>query len=263
MHVTNSLALDLGRRALASMAGLRRTLLDSILPPRCLACTEATETPQGLCAACWRDTAFVAGTACVKCGLPMPGDSGLEDICESCLRHPPAWDEGAAAMLYSGAGRRMVLQLKHGDRLDMVPRLAAWMAAAGAGPLGRADMIAPVPLHWRRLIRRRYNQSAELARRLGKQADRPIVTDLLVRQRMTVPQDGMHRAARAANQQGAFIVNPRHAGRITGKAIMLVDDVLTSGATLSSCADTLRMAGAARIDVLVLARVAFADSLHI
>ncbi len=245
------------------MAGFRTAVVDTIFPPRCIACTEATETPQGLCAACWRDTAFIAGTACVKCGVPMMGESGPEDVCESCLRHPPAWDSGAAAMLYSGAGRRMVLQLKHGDRLDTVPRLAAWMAGAGSDLVARADVIAPVPLHWRRLIRRRYNQSAELGRALGRISGRPMVADLLVRRRMTTPQEGMTRTARAANQEGAFGVNPRHAGRVAGRSVLLIDDVLTSGATLSNCADTLRAAGAARIDVLVLARVAFTDSLHI
>jgi len=238
-------------------------MVDTVYPPRCLACTEATETPRGLCGACWRDTAFIAGTACVKCGVPLIGEAGPEDVCESCLRHPPGWDSGAAALLYDGAGRRMVLQLKHGDRLDMVPPLAAWMAAAGAEQLRRADIIAPVPLHWRRLIRRRYNQSAEIARRLSRLSGKPAVVDLLTRRRMTVPQEGMNRAARAANQADAFALSPRRAAAVKGRAVLLIDDVLTSGATLSNCAEPLRKAGAARIDVLVLARVAFADSLHI
>jgi ComF family protein len=261
--LSSGLASNLGRRALASIAGFRAAVLDTVYPPRCLACTEATETARGLCGACWRDTAFIAGTACVKCGVPMMGEAGAEDICDSCLRHPPAWDSGAAAMLYSGAGRRMVLQLKHGDRLDMVPPLAAWMATAGAAQLQRADLIAPVPLHWRRLIRRRYNQSAELARRLARLSGKPAVVDLLTRRRPTIPQEGMNRASRAANQEGAFAVNRRHIGRLSGGSVLLIDDVLTSGATLSNCAETLRKAGAARIDVLVLARVALDDSLHI
>jgi ComF family protein len=253
MHAIGSLSYRLGLRA----------LVVTIYPPRCLACTEATETPRGLCAAFWRDTAFIAGTACVKCGLPLIGEAGAEDVCESCLRHPPAWDRGAAVFLYDGAGRRMVLQLKHADRLDMVPPLAGWMATTGAALIAGADIIAPVPLHWRRLIRRRYNQSAELARRLSRITGKPALADLLVRDRQTSPQEGMNRAARAANQEGAFAVRPRHAARVAGRSVLLIDDVLTSGATLSNCAETLRAAGAARIDVLVLARVAFAESLHI
>jgi ComF family protein len=263
VHETDLPSSDLLGRALASIVGLRTAVVDTIYPPRCLACTEATETPQGLCAACWREMAFISGTACVKCGLPMLGEPGPEDICDGCLRHPPAWDRGAAVFLYEGTGRRLVLLLKHGDRLDMVPRLAAWMGTAGARVLADADLIAPVPLHWRRLVHRRYNQSAELVRRLARVSGRPAVVDLLRRRRMTIPQEGMDRAARAANQAQAFDLTPRQAARVRGARVVLVDDVMTSGATLSSCAEALRAAGAARIDVLVLARVAFAESLHI
>jgi ComF family protein len=192
--------------------------------------------------------------------VPLLGEGGAEDICESCRRHPPAWDRGAAALIYGGAARKMVLALKHGDRLDMVGPLAGWMARTGRHLVAEADMIAPVPLHWRRLASRRYNQSAELARRIGRLSGRPVVVDLLVRQRATTPQHG-GRTARAANQSGAFGVNLRHASELSGKRVLLVDDVLTSGATLSACADCLRGAGAAGIDVLALARVAFEDSL--
>jgi ComF family protein len=245
------------------LQSLRTALIDALFPPRCLACPEPTEAPHGLCAACWRDTHFVAGTACPKCGLPLLGEAGPEDLCDGCQRHPPAWDRGAAAVLYQDAGRKVVLALKHGDRLDMVPPLAGWMAAAGRGLLAEAELIAPVPLHWRRLLRRRYNQSAELARRLARLSGRPAALDLLVRRRATTPQQGMDRAGRAANQAGAFAVNPRRAAALAGRRVLLIDDVLTSGATLSACADTLRAGGAGGVDVLVLARVAFADSLHI
>lgn len=239
---------------------LRTLVIDTIFPPRCLACPAQTDAAHGLCPACWADTHFIAGTTCTKCGVPLLGDAGAEDICESCRRHPPAWDGGAAPLIYGGAARRMVLALKHGDRLDMVGPLAGWMARAGRDLLAEADMIAPVPLHWRRLVRRRYNQSAELARRIGRLSGRPVVVDLLLRQRATAPQDG-GRCARAANQAGAFGVNPRHVSGLHGKRVLVVDDVLTSGATLSACADCLRGAGAARVDVLALARVAFEDSL--
>lgn len=239
---------------------LKSTLIDALYPPRCLACAAATDQPMGLCPACWRDTHFIAGTTCRKCGVPLLGDSGVEDVCETCTRHPPAWDRGAAALLYSGAGRRVVLALKHGDRLDMVRPLAAWMAAAGAPLIAEADLIAPVPLHWRRLLLRRYNQSAELARRLSVLTGRPACADLLVRRRATTPQGG-NRAARAANQAGAVAVTPRHHARVSGRRILVIDDVMTTGATLSGCADALRAAGATGVDVLVLARVAFEDSL--
>jgi ComF family protein len=251
----------------AILRTLKTALVDTVYPPRCLACPAPTDAPHGLCAACWRDTHFIAGSACSRCGLPLIGEADAADpetgLCESCIRQPPAWDRGAAAVLYAGAGRRVVLALKHGDRLDMVGALAGWMARAGAPLLAEAELVAPVPLHWRRLIRRRYNQSAELARRLARDAGRPLAVDLLTRTRATTPQEGMNRAARRANQAEAFRVAARQRARIEGRRVLLIDDVLTSGATLSACADACRAAGAARIDVLVLARVAFADELAI
>jgi predicted amidophosphoribosyltransferase len=245
---------------MAMLRMLTATLVDAIYPPRCLACAEATDAPQGLCPSCWRDTHFIAGPTCGKCGVPLIGAEGGADACESCTRHPPAWDRGAAALVYAGAGRRMVLGLKHGDRLDMVKPLAGWMAAAGRQLLAEADLIAPVPLHWTRLFRRRYNQSAELGRALARRAERRFVPDLLTRRRATPPQEG-RREARAANQAGAFLLTRRHAGAVAGRRVLLVDDVMTSGATLSGCAEVVRVAGAAGVDVLTLARVAFEDSL--
>jgi predicted amidophosphoribosyltransferase len=247
------------RRPAAILLALRRGLVDAVYPPRCLTCTEATEAPHGLCPACWRDTHFITGAACWKCGTPMPGEAEAGDLCDGCLRHPPGWDRGRAAIAYTGAGRKAVLALKHGDRLDLAGPLAAWMVAAGGPLLAEADLVAPVPLHWRRLIRRRYNQSAELARRIAAAAGRPAVVDLLRRSRMTTPQERMDRDARHANQSGAIAVTPRRAGRVAGAHVLLIDDVITSGATLSACAEACRAAGAARVDVLALARVAFGE----
>jgi predicted amidophosphoribosyltransferase len=241
------------------LQALTASLIDAVYPPRCLACAAATERAHGLCPACWRDTHFIAGPVCGRCGVPLIGAEEA-DACESCTRHPPAWDRGAAALIYAGAGRRMVLGLKHGDRLDLVRPLAGWMAAAGRGLLADAELVAPVPLHWTRLVRRRYNQSAELGRALARAAGRRFVPDLLTRRRATAPQDG-GREARAANQAGAFTLTRRHMGVVAGRRVLVVDDVMTSGATLSGCAEVLKAGGAAAVDVLALARVAFEDSL--
>ena len=146
----------------------------------------------------------------------------------------------------------MVLGLKHGDRLDMGKPLAEWMARPGAHLLSRANVIVPVPLHWRRLLKRRFNQSAELARHLAEISGTQVIPDLLLRNKPTPSQDGLSRAERYQNQRGVFSVNKRYP---LAKNVLLVDDVMTTGATLSACADTLRAAGAERIDALVLARV--------
>lgn len=239
---------------------LTTSLLDTIYPPRCLACTEATDAPNGLCPACWRDCHFIVDSACSKCGVPLIGDADDDEICENCRRHPPTWDQGAAAMLYRGAGRRMVLALKHGDRLDTVGPLAMWMARSGSDILAATDVISPVPLHWRRQLKRRYNQSAELVRRIALISGVHAEPQLLVRQRYTIPQEKMDRVARTQNQSGAFAVHARTGRELSGKTVTLVDDVLTSGATLSACADVLKGAGASKVNVLVLCRVAFGES---
>ncbi len=244
-------------RSKALVARAAHAMLETVYPPRCLACMDFTDSPHGLCAECWRETHFIAGAACAKCGVPLVGDASDTEICESCLRHPPAWQRGAAALVYRGAARRMVLGLKHSDRVDMAQPLARWMAKAGERVIAESDLIAPVPLHWRRLLKRRYNQSAELARALARLSGKPAVPDLLLRQRATIAQRQMSRAERAANQSGAITANPRHAVTLRGRSVLVIDDVLTSGATLGTCTEALLGAGAAHVNVLALCRVAF------
>lgn len=243
------------------VAGLARRLADLLYPPRCLACREPTETPHGLCAACWRETGFAAGAVCDACGAPL-ADSGLagaRPLCGDCRARPPGWDRGRAALLYEGTGRRLVLLLKHGDRPDLARPLAGLMAAAGRDLLGPGTLLVPVPLHWRRLVRRRYNQSAEIARALADRTGLGWAPELLRRVRPTPSQEGRGREARQANVAGAFAVPPGRSGRVRGARLLLVDDVLTTGATLSAAAAALRAAGAARVDVLVAARAGRAD----
>ncbi len=247
----------------AMLDAVKTAVINTIYPPRCIACAGQTDAAHGLCATCWRETHFISGPACLKCGVPLVGDGGAGDCCETCATTPPSWDRGAAAVLYRGSARSVILGLKHGDRLDMVRPLAGWLRTAGAELLEAADLIAPVPLHWRRLLKRRYNQSAELARHLGALSHRRTVPDLLTRRRFTTPQEHMGPEERRKNQAGAFEVTRRHRALVTGKSIVLIDDVLTTGATLSSCADALREAGVIRVDVLALARVAMDEQVSI
>lgn len=226
-----------------------------IFPPQCLSCGEPVQDDGGLCGPCWRDTPFILGLCCDLCGTPLPGASDVAVTCDDCRARDRPWARGRAVMLYRDGGRRLVLGLKHADRLDLAPSMAGWMAAR-AGPLVHADtLVAPVPAHWWRLFRRRYNQAAVLSLGFAARIDRPVCPDLLVRHRATRVQDGMDPDARYANLADAITVMPRHRALVTGRRVLLVDDVMTSGATLDACARACLAAGAAEISVMVLARV--------
>lgn len=231
--------------------------LHLIYPPQCLTCSELVTTDFGLCGSCWRDTPFITGLVCDKCGVPLPGsDTGQVVHCDDCLAVARPWSRGRAALLYGDNGRAIVLALKHGDRMDLAHPAAKWLLKA-AQPLLEPDMIvAPIPLFWTRLFKRRYNQSAVLSTAVARLAKLDHSPDLLCRTRETNSQEGRSRDGRFANMQGAIGLHPGRAKRAAGRHVLLVDDVMTSGATLAAGADACLAGGASQVSVLVLARVA-------
>jgi predicted amidophosphoribosyltransferase len=234
-----------------------QALLHMVYPPQCMTCDARVTTDFGLCADCWRDTPFITGLTCSKCGTPLPGDdNALEVLCDDCLTIARPWGQGRAALLYRDNARKLVLALKHGDRIDLARPTAQWMARAAAPMLVTGMVVAPVPLHWLRLVKRRYNQAALLSSGVAKLAGLTHCPDLLQRRRSTGSQDGLTRDGRFANMAEALTVHPRRHHRVEGRHILLVDDVMTSGATLAAAAEACIAAGACGISVLVMARVA-------
>lgn len=244
--------------AASQLQGLTRAAsraLDILFPPRCLKCGEELEATGALCAACWPKIRFIGAPHCACCGLPFPYDVGAGALCGVCAQHPPDFDRARSVFVYDDESRDLVLRFKHADATDAAPGYGKWLARAGTELLGDADLLIPVPLHRHRLFARRYNQAALLVHALAQVSGRTAAPDALIRAKKTRPHIDMGRSARLRNVAGAFAVHPRWAMALVGAHVVLVDDVFTTGATVSSCARVLRAAGAARVDVLTLARV--------
>ncbi|MBT6119732.1 MAG: ComF family protein [Rhodospirillaceae bacterium] len=232
-------------------------VLDALLPARCLACPEPVGAPGALCPACWSALAFIAPPLCACCGVPFEfeGQTAHGVLCGACVARAPVFARARSALRYGDGSRSLILRFKHGDRTHAAPAFGRWLARAGAELLADADVILPVPLHWTRLFARRYNQAALLAQALGRESGCPVLVDGLERRRRTPSQARLGRAGRARNVRGAFAVPAARRARIEGRRVLLVDDVLTTGATMEACARSLLSAGATAVDALTLARV--------
>lgn len=231
------------------------SILDLLLPPRCPSCRAIVPQNGGFCAACWNDLHFITAPLCARCGVPFPYDVGEAALCGTCAAEAPGYDSARAALVYNDASAGLVLGLKYGDRTQLSQIMAAMMARAAPESLAQANLIVPVPLHARRLRRRFFNQAALIAAALGKIATLPVRVDALERTRDTPPSRGMSRSARFDNVRGAIRISPRAKSSVCGRHILLVDDVMTTGATVDACTRQLKRAGAARVDIVTFARV--------
>lgn len=232
-----------------------QSIIQAIYPSQCVACDTPTEEDFGLCGSCWRETHFIGGTICDKCGTPLAGDDPDEVLfCDDCMTIARPWDQGRAVFGYSDVGRKLVLSLKHGDRTDLSIPISRWLYRAATPLLTKDTVLVPVPLHWTRLLRRRYNQAAILARSFAQLSGHKAVPDALLRPRKTAPLKGHTRNARFAAMSDAILPNPRLKPLLIGKPVLIIDDVMTSGATLAAATEACISAGAAKVNVLTLAR---------
>ncbi len=231
-------------------------LLDAILPHRCLGCAVMIDGEASLCADCWRRLTLIGPPICRLCGYPLPQVVAEAPLCGVCAAEPPLFDRARAAVRYDDGSRGMILRFKHADRTDIAQTFGRLMASAGQELLSDADLITPVPLHRWRLLQRGYNQSAMLAHALHRMTAIPVVPDLIQRTMATRSQQGLSGAQRLRNiSSRAFRLHPWHRSKVAGKNILLIDDVMTTGATMAACTRILRAGGARSINVLALARV--------
>ena len=244
------------------MNQILQTALGVIYPPQCAVCAAHVSTPFGLCAKCLPDMPFIADVSCQCCGAPVATSGDETDVtCEDCHVLDRPWVEGRSALVYKGLARRLVLALKHGDRMDLARAAGPWLARC-ATPMMRDDtVLVPVPLHRWRLFERRYNQAGLLVQALARElncANRVCLT-VLERPEATPATDRNSRDARFSMMQGAIVPSATHAGRLEGRSVLIVDDVMTSGATFAAATEAAYAAGASEVRVLSLARAIRGD----
>lgn len=239
--------------------GFLHKMLDLLLPPRCLGTGDIVDRQGMITPAFWSQLTFIDAPYCKTCGLPFPFATPDGTLCAACIEEEPVFDAARAAVVYCDASRQLILDFKYGDRLHAADTFLPWLSRAGGEMLTETDLVIPVPLHRKRLWQRRFNQSALLAQKLARSCGKVYMPGGLVRKRHTIPQKGLSRKERHQNVKNAFSVPPSAEAALAGKAVMIVDDVFTSGATLNECARILKKNGADRVFVLTVARVTRED----
>lgn len=233
------------------LKGVLRPLVDYALPPRCPGCGMIVAADDSFCLDCWSGMDFLAEPCCARCGLPFEHEMGEGSLCGTCIADPPPFDSARAVLAYGDVARKVALRLKYGKRIGLA-RLIAGQMARRLPLLDAPPLIVPVPLHRWRLWWRGFNQSALIADHLGRLADLPVDKHGLSRRRATRPLRGMNPAQRARAVRGAFALAEEHGFK--GRAIVLIDDVHTSGATAAACARLLKRGGASSVHLLCWAR---------
>jgi ComF family protein len=228
----------------------------TVLPPNCLACGAPISSEGALCPSCWNGLRLIERPSCDRLAIPFSFDLGAGALSAEAISNPPPFERLRAVALFDGTARQLVHALKYRDHLELVRWMGEWMARAGGDVIADADVIVPVPLHWRRLWRRRFNQSAALAAAIAKQARKPVSLTAMRRVRPTRNQVGLGEKARSDNVRGAFRVEAAGRPEIAGRRVLVVDDVYTTGATIKAVTRAVRRAGASSVDALVFARVA-------
>tara|TARA_R110002096_G_scaffold436105_1_gene668022 strand:- start:25374 stop:26192 length:819 start_codon:yes stop_codon:yes gene_type:complete len=237
-----------------------QTVLDLLLPPKCLKCSGRVDQAHSLCPDCWKGLHFITDPKCKCCGYPFEINLGNdysalgEQLCGACQKIERSFDKAVSALRYDDDSRQMVIGFKHQDKVEYAAYFVKLLSQAGATMLCDVDIIVPVPLHKMRLLSRRYNQSALLSRLFAREHGIVHTAELLERTKNTPPQQG-NLSKRFKNVRGVFKVGPKHKDTIKNKTILLIDDVYTTGSTTENCARCLKKAGAAKVYVLTVFRV--------
>lgn len=230
------------------------TVLNVFMPPRCISCGATIQEAHNVCAACWGDLEFIMTPMCCCCGFPLEDSAKEGSLCGYCIQETPSYDAGRSVFIYSQKSKKMITDFKYGDKQHGLPRFAKWLELYGKPLIETADVVVPIPLHRRKLLQRKFNQAALLAAKLAKHTHILYGPEMLLRVKYNPPQASLSFKQRQKNIKGAFRVNPRFKKSLKGQSVLLIDDVMTTGATVKECATQLKKAGAKTVSFLTLAR---------